>query len=65
MARLLAAIALASTAAVAVFAGPAAAADAGGDAVRLEIAGVELTPFSFNYSSPDRGSRPSPFQPGL
>jgi hypothetical protein len=60
-ARLLAAITLA----VAVLVRPAVAADAGSDALQLEIAGIEFTPFSFNYSSPDRGSRPSAFQPGL
>ena len=61
MARPLAAIVVASIAAVVVLAGPAAAADA----LQLEIVGVEFTPFSFNYAAPYRGARPSPFQPGL
>jgi hypothetical protein len=63
VARLLAAIAMATTAVIAVE--PASAADLPRGPTQLEFVGFELTPFSLNYSSPDRGSRPSPFQAGL
>jgi len=65
VARLLAAIAVAAAVVTTVISASAAAADAGSDAMRLEIIGFELTPLSFNLGSPGSG-QPSPtrFQPG-